>query len=173
MAASVAAAALAATVMVGCADGQGPGVAARVDDTVISTRQVDEGMALAPFYAQPPSPASIVTNLIHATVLLPVASENGLGVSDEDAASFLDGLDAQSIKVDGEYTEPVLDLVRLSLAADAANTAPQGQQVFAEVNDRLASADITLSPRYGTWDEASGQPMEASRPWLVTSAPAQ
>ncbi|WP_194164877.1 hypothetical protein [Pseudactinotalea sp. HY160] len=173
MAASAAAMALAATVMAGCADGRGPGIAASVDGTVISAEEVDEGMALAPFYAQPPNPTAIVTNLIHASILLPVASDNGLGVSDEDAASFLDGLDAQSIQVDGEYTQPVLDLVRLSLAAEAANSAPQGQQFFGEVNERLATADITLSPRYGDWDEATAQPVAAARPWLVSPTPTQ
>ncbi len=173
MAASVATVALAATVMAGCADGQGAGVAARVNGEVISQGAVDDGMALAPFYAQPPSPTAIVTNLIHASILLPVASANGLGVSDEDAATFLDGLEAQDIKVDGQYTEPVLDLVRLSLAAEAANSAPQGQQVFTEVNEQLTTADIALSPRFGTWDETAAQPVESERPWLIAATPTQ
>src|SRR5699024_11290306 len=50
---------------------------------------------------------------------------------------------------------------------------PQCQQVFTEVNEQLTTADIALSPRFGTWDEAAAQAVEPERPWLIAAAPTQ
>lgn len=168
---AAAAAALAAVLVAGCSPGQGPGVAANIDGHVISTSDVDEGMQLAPFYSEQPPPSAILSNLIHAEVAIPIASDNGLGVSDQDAAEFLDEMDAESIQTGGEYSQPVLDLVRFSMMVEQAQAAPQGEDLMSELDAQLGSADINVSPRYGSWDAEGASLQEESQPWLEDSEP--
>lgn len=155
---------LVAGLVAGCS-GQG-GVAATVNGETISVEQVNDGMALSPFFAEPPAPADIVMSLIEARSVIDAAKEEGMGVSAEEAEDFLDSIGAQEIRVDGEYSEAVLDIARMSLISQSLQTAPQGQGVIEAMNDYIVNADIELNPRYGTWDIEQGGLLQEAPEWI-------
>lgn len=150
----VASVVLAAGLIAGCSSQAG--VAATVNGEQITTAEVDDGMALGPYYAEPPTPASVVASLIQARAVIDAAREEGMGASPADGAAFLDSIGAQDIQQDGEYPDAVLDLARMNLISQNLQTAPEGQNVIEEVNDFMSSADIEFNPRYGNWDIAQG-----------------
>ena len=155
---------LAAGLLAGCSPQAG--VAATVNGEEITVAEVDEGMSLSPFYAEPPAPANVVASLIQARAVIDAAKAEGMGVSATEASAFLDSLGAQELEVDGEYPEAVLDLVRMNLITQSLQTAPQGQGVVDAVNDYMMNADIEFNPRYGTWDIAQGGLTQALPEWI-------
>lgn len=161
----VASAVLAAGLLAGCGS---QGVAATVNGETITTNEVDQGMSLAPFYAQPPAPANVVASLIQARAVIDAAQAAGVGASPSEAVEFLDSIGAQDIQVDGAYPDPVLDLARMNLISQQLPTAPEGQAVINEVNDFMAGAQIEFNPRYGEWNAAEGGLVQNPPEWIET-----
>lgn len=128
-----------------------PGVAATVDSDTITMTELDDAMLLGPFFQTPPTPEMILNELIESRVVLDVASSNGIGVSHNQAAQFLDSLDAQDLQQDGDYPEPVLDLVRLIMVKEAVGTSPQAEDIMEEVSETFSEAEIEVSPRFSQW----------------------
>ncbi len=117
--------------------------AAVVDGTKISEQDAQEA-ARQISAAQPNSgldTANAVASLIMATFINRVAEQNGKGLSDSAARAAVD--------VIPDPTQATLQLVRASLAYNQMTSEEQAQAVT------LASkADITINPRYGTFDAA-------------------
>lgn len=156
---------LAAGLIAGCSTQSG--VAATVNGETITVQEVDEGMALSPFYATPPAPANILTSLIQARAMTDAAKAGGIGVSAADAAAFLDSIGAQTIQVDGSYTEPVLDLTRMTLISERVDPdTDQGQELIETINEYMASAEIDFNPRYGSWEIAEGGLNQSLPAWI-------
>lgn len=156
---------LTAGLIAGCSSHAG--VAATVNGEKITVEQVDEGMALGPFYSQPPAPANVVASLIQARAVIDAAQAEGIGVSAAEAADFLDSIGAQEIQVDGSYSDAVLELVRMNLISqDMQAGAPEGQNVIDAVNDYMLNADIEFNPRYGSWDVAAGGLNQNPPEWI-------
>ena len=156
---------LAAGLIAGCAPGAG--VAATVNGEKITTSEVDDGMELGPFYAEPPAPADILASLIQARALIDAGSAEGIGASPADGAEFLDSIGAQDIQSDGSYPDAVLDLARMNIISQQIQSAPEGEAVIEQLNDFLASADIEFNPRYGTWDLAQGGVDQSPPEWIA------
>lgn len=157
---------LVAGLLAGCTPGAG--VAATVNGERITVAEVDDGMGLAPFYAEPPAPANVVASIIHARAVIASAAAAGIGVSEADAATFLDSIGAQDIKADGTYPDAVLDLARMNLINQDLQFAPGAEDVIEDVNNFIASADIEFNPRYGTWDIANGGLTQNLPEWIET-----
>lgn len=128
-----------------------PGVAATVDGQPITMTELDEATTLSPMYQTPPTPDVVLNRLIDSRVFIDVAAENGMGVSSEEAAQFLDSLEAEDLREDGQYPDPVLDLIRLNLIHEQLQTDPNAEQFLDKVSERLEDTDVELSPRFSQW----------------------
>lgn len=147
-----------------------PGVAATVNGEKVTIAEVDDGMALGDFFAQPPTPGSVVASIIQARAVNEAAQTAGLGVSAAQAADFLDSIGAQSIQDDGEYSPTVLELARMNIVSMNLQTAGEaGADVVEAVNEYMTSADIEFNPRYGTWDLARGGVVQDLPEWVETA----
>lgn len=162
-------AAFAAGLLAGCATGQAPGVAATVNGEQITQGTLDDAMALAPFYANPVQPTAMLSNLIQAPVVISVAQSAGIGVSDADAGAFLDELQAQAIQVDGQYTDAVLDLVRVNEISGKVQTQPNADELLVELTTAIAEANVVVNPRYGTWDSDQLGAVFTPPAWITTA----
>lgn len=156
---------LAAGLIAGCSTQSG--VAATVNGETITVQEVDEGMALSPFYATPPAPANILMSIIQARAMTDAAKDGGMGVSAADATAFLNGIGAQELQVDGAYTDPVLDLTRMNLISEQVDPATvQGQGLIDAINEYMTNAEIEFNPRYGAWDISAGGLDQSLPAWI-------
>lgn len=156
---------LAAGLLSGCV-GQ-PGTAAIVDGERITVEQVDEAMALGPFFQDQLTPSNALATLIESRAAITVAAEHGVGVSQDEAAAFLDEIGAEFIAQDGDYTDPVLDIVRMSVISQELGQAPNGQAIVEEIGEyMLETADIEFNPRYGEWDSDQGGLVDGFSDWI-------
>ena len=162
-------AALAAGMLAGCVPGQAPGVAATVNGEQITESRLADAMELAPFYSNPVQPTAMLSNLIQVPMMISAAETSGIGVSDDEAAAFLDELQATHIQVDGEYSDAVLDLVRMDQIRAKIQTVPNGEEFVTELTTSIASADVVVSPRYGTWDPAQLGAVFTPPSWITTA----
>lgn len=159
--------ALAATLVTGCSPQAG--VAATVNGDTVTTAEVDQAMELGPFFAEQPAPANLVASLIQAPVIIDAAGDAGIGVSEGDAAAFLDSIEADAIKVEGEYPEAVVELVRANIITQELQMSPDAQNIIEEVNRVMESADIELNPRYGSWDLSRGGLQQDVPDWIYVT----
>ena len=122
---------------------------------MIGERDVATAVDELSHFFGPVPPSEVITYLIAAPETLAVASDAGFGVSETDAAAALDGVAAQQSVEPIEVSEPTLLVVRSLLASSGLQSDPDGADLMAEVGERIAALDVTISPRYGTWEESA------------------
>lgn len=167
MAASVLAAGIALS---GCS-GQ-PGAAAVVDgDTISEQALAQSGRALQPFLSNRLSPRSMLSSMIQADVFLPIAAEHGLAASPDEARDYLDNIAQQAdVTAPDTYPEGTLDVARMLMITQKMRTSDKAQVVQQEVADEVATLQVSISPRYGSWDPQgeSGSLVQPPSPdWLI------
>lgn len=152
----------------GCA-GQ-PGAAAVVDGTKISVADVQTATTeLAPLY-QGVTPTAVLQVLIHERTVAAFASEQGVGVNDQQAADELSGIGAQLPAVGGRtYSAPSLAVERYLLATKALQGLATADAILPELQTRLAAQKIEVSPRFGTLGDGATI-TDTVHPWLVAQA---
>lgn len=155
--------------LLGACSAPAPGAAASVDGEVISQGAVASVVEeLSPYLQQPLTPIGAVSELIAAPVYVDVAADAGLGVSDEQAEEVLGGLAAQ-LGVEGvRYSDDTLLVARSLLARTAIQSDADADDLMGEVSERLSALDVTVSPRYGTWDAGTITPI--TPPWIAQPA---
>jgi len=169
MAATVLAAGIALS---GCAGK--PGAAAIVDGQTISEQALAQsGRALQPFLQSQLTPSSMLSSMIQADVFLQVASEHGMGISAEEARDYLENIAEQAgIDAPESYPEGTLDVTRMLMATQKLSTSQECATIQQEVVHELSEMDVSISPRYGTWDPegSSGSLVKEPSPdWLISS----
>ena len=164
-----AAAALAlAGLLAGCT-GQ-PGTAAIVDGRAIPTSDVvtvqnELKPALGDVNTQ-----QVLDILIQEPTVVQLAVEHGVAVSDEEAKATLDTFFTANNQTPPATFSPATMQVGLHQAAgqklgNDANSA----QIGKEFADRLAKLDVSVNPRFGTWDGSQGSIAASTAPsWVVT-----
>ncbi len=165
-----AAAAVLALGLTGCAGQRG--AAAIVDGDVISEAYLADTVAdIAPFSGA--GPTSVLQALVVGPIWIDVASEAGFGASEQEARDLLEQLAADT-GVDATDLDPgpgLLTIAQVTAVQDKANSGGEAPYLNMKVQQRVAAADIAVSPRYGEWltDESRGiDPI--AWPWLTTSA---
>lgn len=157
---------VAAGVLAGCA-GQ-PGAAAVVDGTAIPTSDVRVASDELRPYLQDVSPSNVLTVLVHEPTIVAVAEENGVGVSEEEAAELLDSVAQQrDPEADTTFSRPSLDVARYSLAYTRLQGLENAQEVLADAQDRIAELDVEVNPRFGSTDDVNTIVPPTARPWIV------
>lgn len=140
-----------------------PGTLATVDGDRISDRELAQVVAEFDRLGLPADPRSTLQVLIVTGPLLGAASELGVGVSTAEGIQVLDAAAATNGVEPFEYSQPLIDIARTLYLNSVADPASQ-----AVINEALASAEITVNPRFGSFDVVSG--ITATQwPWLVTT----
>lgn len=149
------------------------GVAASVDGRDITVDRVQS--AVAGLHAADKVAFGQVTDAQVLSVLLfgpwaeDAASAAGKGISDDAVRQAV----ASSAAQNGDKSVRVDDLNAAALEALRANIAFSQLDDAArkDILDRLAKADVSISPRYGTYDAATGSIKAPSPNWLPAPAP--
>ena len=152
---------LSATLALSACGSQAPGAAAIVDGSTISDKDVQTVSLELNQLAQGQTkltPSIVLLNLILAPYVLAEASRAGKTVPD-----------AQARKVIAKVANPspaTMDFVRMQLAIPTLS-----QQSKTSILAKVAKADVSVNPRYGTFDAAKIALVPATPDWIKTSAP--
>jgi hypothetical protein len=137
--AAVAAGVLAAAALLGgCA--QSPSDVAVVGDTTISRDSYESGVAVVRQLNPQLRPDQVLTVMIRAEVAAQAAERRGITITDGDRAELVPA-----------------EVLAIENAREIASDEADFQIVLAtigreEMTRELASADVTVNPRYGRWD---------------------
>lgn len=150
-----------------------PGAAAVVDDRVISTSDVQVASDELAALGQSFDVAAVISVLIQEPTVTAIATEHGVGVSDEEAIALLDQV-AQSSPTAGtlagaetEFSDATIAIARYSLASGNLQETSDPEAVGEEVAERLGELDVEVNPRFGTADENQNVTALTSWPWIV------
>ncbi|WP_372593092.1 hypothetical protein [Actinotalea sp.] len=148
-----------------------PGAAAVVDGRVISQDELQVAQKeLAPILVGATA-SDILAVLIAAPEYAAAASENGVGVSTADAEQLLAEATASAgITEVVDYGPGALDVALFSLANANLSDLADGEDVLAEVQAEVLAQDVTVNPRYGTFDETTGR-VELTDPVWIAADP--
>jgi len=155
--------------LAGCS-GQQPGAAAIVDGRTISSSEVRDVLTELTPYFQGATTPNVLSVLIQEPVVVQVAADEGVGVSDEDAQALLDqSVEASGGKAGQHFSDASLDVARYSVAYQ--NLQTKGDAALAEVQKRLEAQKVTVNPRFGHLDESDVQVSDpVPWPWLHTGS---
>ncbi len=156
-----------------------PGAAAVIDGQVLSETYLADAVSdYEALLGQPIPAGDMLSTLLVIPTLLEVGAEQGIGASREEAVELLD-LQAEQTGVapptDG-YADGLVDVAQLQLVNGQLGQAPEGATVMDELWQRIAAADIEVSPRYGSFElepGAGGAIVPPSFPWLAETEPVQ
>lgn len=146
VAASVAFLAIGSTA--GCANAS-PSVAAYVDGTTITSKQLDAavaGVTKTVQEGQQVSPQAVLDAMVHGVIADRIAAKNDIVVTDAERGAILKG----------SNLEPLLPIPGAAeVAYDVADQQIVAQKVGAQPYlDQVAQQQVTVNPRYGVLDEA-------------------
>jgi len=153
---------LVATLALSACGSQQAGAAAIVNGSTISEKNVQTVSTQLNTLAQGEQKLTtsiVLLNLILAPYVLAEADRAGKGVPDAQARKVI-------AKVDKPSRE-TLDFVRMQLAIPSLTTAAK-----AAIVAKVAKADITVNPRYGTFDAKQIAISQSTPNWIKASKPA-
>jgi hypothetical protein len=157
-------AAVVGSVLLGGCSAQ-PGAAGVIDGRTISTDTVEQTVREVEPVLNGAEPANVLGSLLLAPYYIEAAEENGVGISTEETRGMLDEAAASLGVPATDWSRSSIDLVRFFLAAQNLQTLDPA--ITAAVQEELAAADIEVNPRYGTFDEETGQIVPLDLPWIV------
>lgn len=161
---------LVAGVLAGCATAARPGTAAVVDGHDIPASEVSDAMSqLAPLF-NGATPQLILQVLIDEPTLTQLAADKGVGVNDGEASQFLaQSFQSAGAKAPAHYSAGAMSIARYQLAATNVQGLSDSAAAVSELQKRLAALQVTVNPRYGTFDPtAAGVGAPTAAPWIVT-----
>ena len=131
----------------GCANAN-PAVAAYVDGTAISEKQLDAavaGVEKTVQEGQQVSPQAVLDAMVHGVIAEQIAAKNGITLTDVDREAILKG----------SNLEPLLPIpAAKEVAYDIADQQIVAQKVGGQPYlDQVAQQQVTVNPRYGVLDE--------------------
>lgn len=149
-----------------------PGAAAVVDGREIAASDVADAVTeLEPAFPGV-SALSALQILIDEPTLSDLASGAGLAVSDEDAIAYLTNqLEGQGQPTPEEFSSGTLAIGRYLAAVEKLNASPDIAELGQEYTERVSQLDVTVNPRYGSYDASGGLAAPVTPPWVV-GAPA-
>ncbi|MCV2396359.1 hypothetical protein OEB99_18770 [Actinotalea sp. M2MS4P-6] len=155
-----------ATLLAGCSPQ--PGTAAVVDGERIPQSDVADAIDdLGPVLSST-DPAAMLSFLIISPVFVQVASEAGVGVSEQDGASFLDSAFEQSGQTPpATYSDAAVLLGEQAAASTNLSGLDDSSTALSTITERIAALDVEVNPRYGTFDPSSGSITAISLPWIA------
>lgn len=150
----------AALLLAGCGR---PGTAATVDGRRITDAQVAAMVAdLTKLNGSPATPQSAINSMVVSHAVLELATEAGVGVSEQQGRDLLDATVTQAGGTPWDYSEEILLAAQMEVAVQKADT-----ELSDQIGDAVAALDVTVNPRFGTWDPTAGV-QDPSWPWLIS-----
>ena len=155
--------------LAGCSTG--PDVVAEVEGTTITEADLDRVVEeLGPMLADS-TRGAVLSAIVQSTAGLQLGELNDIEVPEERAAEFLDSL-ATNLGVDGrDWSEGSLTIARMQLLGQDLAQLPDADATTAQYEEILAGLDVTVSPRYGEYDPATGEVVALHPAWIVTPSP--
>ena len=139
---------------------QQPGAAAITDGSTISTKDVQTVSLQLNKLSQGQAkltPSVVLLNLILAPYVLAEAGRTGKPVTDAEARKVIGKV--------ANPSRPTLEFVRMQLAIQSLNDASK-----TSILAKLGKADITVNPRYGTFDPKQVALVPTAPNWIKASA---
>jgi hypothetical protein len=131
----------------GCANAN-PAVAAYVDGTAITQRQLDAAVGAigqTVEEGQQVSPQAVLNAMVHGVIADHIAKKNNLSVSDAERDAVLRGSNLEALLPIPAAKEVAYDVADQQIVAQKVGTQPY--------LDQLAQEEVTVNPRYGVLDE--------------------
>lgn len=148
-----------------------PGAAAVVEGRPISQSELEETHADFRRLVPEADAGQVLVAMIVAPLFIDAAADNGVGVSAQQAAAFIqERAAATGGDPSAEYSDGVLEIIQFSLAAQNLQSLPEGGEILTDVATSVEEMDIDINPRYGELDTASGSIVPLARPWIVQGA---
>ena len=146
-----------------------PGAAAVVNGEVITSEDVRVAVdQLGSLYEQV-NTVNVLSVLVQEPILMDVADEHGIGVSDEEAEVLLNAA-AENAGVDApdEYAPSTLAIAKFAKANSKLQDADDAADISDEIAKRIGDADIEVNPRFGDFDADSLTVLAPATPsWIV------
>lgn len=147
-----------------------PGAAAVVDGREISESEVQTAyQQVGPMLNEQITVATMTSLLVQEPSYTAVGEEFGIAFTDQQLQElYSQTADQLGMDADTELNPSALAILRLSAVGGAINQLSQQQvtTASASLSEKLAAADISMSPRYGTVDEF-GAYAPTTYPWIV------
>ncbi len=162
-----------AGLLAGCAGS--PGTAAVVDGRTIRTSEVTAVVdELSPAY-RGVTPQAYLGALIIEPTLVQAAADAGLAVSDDDGIARLrSDFASAGAQAPDTFSAPTIAIGRYqAVAAKLSDTgdADKVTQIRDQLASRIDALDVTVNPRFGTFDPTSGGISLPSAPaWMATGS---
>jgi hypothetical protein len=146
-----------------------PGAAAVVDGRRISQAQLEDAHADFSTIAPEAQPAQVLVAMIVAPLFIDAAVENGVGVSSQEARTFIEqNATAAGVDPATEFGDGIVQIVRFTMAAQRLQTLGNGTEILNEVAASVEDMDIDVNPRYGELDTSTGSIVPLAQPWIVS-----
>ena len=146
------------------------------DAAVVSGRHISQDYLeatsrdLAPLLTDP-SPSSVLSVLVVAPSFIDAAAEQGVASSPAEALALLEeSAVAAGIDPVPEFGEGAIEIALFSLAMQNLQGLDDGTDVVAQIQTLTSELDVTINPRYGVMDPATGQISPTAPDWIVPAA---
>lgn len=164
-AALVVAVVAASALLTGCAGD--PTTAAEVDGRVITRAEVEAAQEDYTAFSGGAAAEDILVRLVVAQLVIDRAEAEGVGVSAEQARANLEAAAEQAELGDRDFADSTVEIERMSTAVVNLQGLEDAEQVFTELSEDLTELDVTVNPRYGTYDVEAATLSPTSYPWIV------
>ena len=156
----------ASALLTGCAGD--PTTAAEVDGRVITRAEVEAAQEdYTAFSGSAAAAEDILVRLVVAQLVIDRAEAEGVGVSAEQARANLEAAAEQAELGDRDFADSTVEIERMSTAVVNLQGLEDAEQVFTELSEDLTELDVTVNPRYGTYDVEAATLSPTSYPWIV------
>jgi hypothetical protein len=138
---------LAVGVTAGCGDAS-PSVAAYVDGTTITSKQLDAavaGVGSTVQEGQQVSPQAVLDAMVHGVIADHIAAKNNIVVTDAERGAALQGSNLEPLVSVPGAAEVAYDVADQQIVAQKIGPQPY--------LDQVAQQKVTVNPRYGVLDE--------------------
>lgn len=157
--------ALVVAALTGCS--LAPGEAARVEGHTITEAEIDGVLdEIGPMLSNP-SREAVLNGLVQAEALLMLGEVYDVEVADADAAEFLDNLSENLGLEAREWGRDSLAIAKAEQVGQAVFGSPDAEEAQLTYDFIKSELDVTVNPRYGRYDPASGGVTQVQPDWIV------
>lgn len=165
---TLAALAVGGLLLTGCS--QAPNTAALVNGERITETELTSATTMFNDLLPDGMPmASVLDSLVRAELILGIADDFGVEVSDQEVQNLVDAVAAQNgVEPPGELSESGRDAIRYVIAVDALSLHPEAAAIQESFAEAFETGEIYVNPRYGEYDEM-GYLNPVAPQWLLSS----
>lgn len=158
----------AVAVLAGCAGD--PGMVVEIDGRTITEAELDRvAEELGPFLTDA-SRGAVLTALVQSEAGIVLGERNDIEVTDKQARTFLNETAEKAAVEPSEWGKGSLTIARMQVLREDLALLPDPEAATAQYEEILAGLDVTVNPRYGEYDPATGEIRALQHDWIVVPA---